>query len=144
MLELFIRYAHFLGMLLLASSLVAEHLLLTKTMTGIALRKVMIVDGIYGVSAVVVLTAGLMLWLGVGKPAVFYTSNFLFHIKFTLFILMALISIYPTVFFIRNRKERSKKIEIPKLIFWAIRMELMLLALIPLFAVFIARGIGQG
>jgi putative membrane protein len=54
--ELIIRYFHFLGIFFVFASLVAEHLLLRKSVTPDELKRVSTVDTIYGFSAVIVLT----------------------------------------------------------------------------------------
>jgi putative membrane protein len=140
--ESLVRYAHFVAIIIFSSMLVAEHLLLSKQTSIDTLKKVAVIDLIYGISAVVVLVAGLSLWIGVGKPKEFYTSNFIFHIKLTLFILMAILSIIPTLFYIKSRKSGESVITIPKYIIMVIRFELLLLLIIPLLAVLMARGIG--
>jgi putative membrane protein len=81
------------------------------------------------------------MWLQVGKPPAFYTENGLFHVKLTLFVLSSLVSIYPTLFFLKHRKNRSTSpIAIPKKVFMAIRVELLLITILPLLAVLVARG----
>ena len=140
--EIIIRYCHFIAFMVLTAMLVAEHLLLKKRLTADEVRRLAIVDLVYGIAATVALVAGLALWFWVGKPAEFYTRNGIFHTKVTLFIVMALISIYPTVFFIRNWRARVPALDVPKGIIMAIRAELVLLLVIPLLAVLMARGIG--
>jgi len=97
-----IKYIHLVAILVLFSTLVVEHLLVKSEMSSIDIKKVSTIDLIYGLSAGVVLIAGLYLWLFVGKPSAFYSSNPIFHIKLGLFVLAALISIYPTVFFMKK------------------------------------------
>lgn len=140
--EIIIRYCHFIAFMVLTAMLVAEHLLLKKRLTADEVRRLAIIDLVYGIAATVALVAGLALWFWVGKPAEFYTRNGIFHTKVTLFIVMALISIYPTVFFIRNWRARVPALDVPKGIIMAIRAELVLLLVIPLLAVLMARGIG--
>jgi putative membrane protein len=90
------------------------------------------------------LTVGLTLWFGnVGKSSAFYSKNWIFHTKITLFALIGILSIHPTVFFIRKRKGSADEvIAIPKSVFWMLRLELLLLAIIPLLAGLMARGVG--
>jgi len=140
--ELFVRYLHFIGIMILAAALVSEHLLLAAEMTRAQLRKVAMLDAVYGVSAVVVLVTGLLQWLVTGKPTEFYSENPIFHAKLGLFLLMVLLSIYPTLFFLRNRKGSDTVINMPKAIIMLIRFELLLLLIIPLSAVFMASGYG--
>jgi putative membrane protein len=102
------------------------------------------IDAVYGIAALTLLGAGLTLWLGsFGKPAVFYTKNWIFHLKLTLFACIGLLSVYPTVFFLKNRKGNPDEVlTVPKAIFWMLRLELLLLFIIPLLAGLMARGVG--
>lgn len=137
-----VKYLHVLGFMVLFACLVAEHLAIKPSMPRAELRRLAIVDGIYGGSAVLVLVTGFLLWLSVGKPAAFYSSNPILHIKITLFVLVGLISIYPTVFFLKNRNTELASVDIPKAILMCVRAELALMLVIPLLAVLMAQGIG--
>ena len=143
-LEIFLRYVHFVSIFAIVGSLVSEHLLLRKSLTRGEIKRLSIVDAVYGIAAVTLLTAGLTLWLaGVGKPAEFYSKNWVFHLKISCVALLGLLSIYPTVFFVRNRKgDPSEVVAIPRSIFMILRLELFLLFIIPLLAGIMARGIG--
>lgn len=143
-LEIVLRYLHFVSIFAIVSSLVSEHLLLKKTLLRSEVSRLATIDAVYGIAALTLLAVGLTLWLGgVGKPAVYYTKNWIFHTKITLFATVGLLSIYPTVFFLKNRKgNQNDKIEIPKSIFWLLRFELLLLFIIPLLAGLMARGVG--
>lgn len=142
--EIFLRYVHFISIFTIVGSLVSEHLLLKKEMTRLEISRLARIDAVYGIAALSLLAAGLTLWLGsIGKPAIFYTKNWIFHTKLTCFILIGLLSIYPTVFFIKNRKGNPDEIiKTPPLIFWMLRIELLLLFIIPLLAGLMAKGIG--
>jgi putative membrane protein len=142
--ELILRYLHFISIFAIVGTLVAEHLLLKKEMSRSELDRVARIDGVYGIAALTLLGAGLTLWLGeFGKPAVFYTKNWIFLTKLTLYIFIGLFSIYPTVFFLKNRKGKAEELlPIPKIIFWLVRLELLLLFIIPLLAGLMAKGIG--
>lgn len=143
-LEIFLRYVHFLSIFVIFSTLVSEHLLLKKELTRKEISRIARIDAIYGMAALTLLSAGLTLWLGsIGKPAVYYTKNWIFHTKITFFISVGLLSIYPTVFFLKNRKGIPEEtITIPKGVFLALRLELLLLVLIPLLAGLMAKGVG--
>jgi len=88
--------------------------------------------------------AGLMLWLSVGKPASFYSNNWIFLLNLGLAIAMGLISLPPTVFFLKNRKgdDLEELVTIPTYLIFLVRIELLLLLLIPFCAVLMAKGIG--
>ncbi len=142
--EIFLRYVHFISVFAIVSTVVSEHLLLKKSMTRAGLARIARIDAVYGLAAVTLLGAGLTLWLsGVGKPAVWYSKNWIFHTKVSCFVMVGLLSIYPTVFFIKSRKgDPDEVVTVPKKIFWLLRFELLLLLIIPLLAGLMAKGIG--
>lgn len=142
--EIILRYLHFICIFAIVGSLVSEYLLLKKELKRKEIKRVATIDGIYGMAAMTLLAVGLTLWLGgFGKPSEFYTLNFVFHIKITLFATVGILSIYPTVFFIKNRKgDPDEVVSIPKTIFMLLRLELLLLFTIPLLAGLMAKGIG--
>ena len=141
-LELFIRYLHFISIITVAGSLVSEHMLLGKQIPRSVIKKLSIIDAIYGVAALIILITGFTMWFGVGKGADFYTKNPVLHVKVTLFIILAVLSIFPTIFFIKNRKgDQTEMVDVPKKIFMFIRIEILLLFIIPYLAVLMAQGI---
>lgn len=143
-LEIFLRYVHFLCIFAIVGSLSSEHLLLKKTMTRREISRLASIDAVYGIAALILVAAGLTLWLAsVGKPAVFYTKNWIFHTKLTLFILVGLLSITPTLFFTKNRKGNPDEIvDVPTRVVMMVRLELALLVVIPLLAGLMAHGVG--
>lgn len=142
-LEIFVKYLHFVCIFIIVSVVVAEHLLLQPEMNRKAISQLARIDGLYGMSVVFLLIAGFTLWFGVGKPAVFYSNNWVFHLKLVVFLCVGLLSIFPSVFFIKQRKgDPDEIVSIPKKIKILIRMELLLLFTIPLLAVLMAKGVG--
>ncbi len=142
--EILLRYLHFISIFAIVGALLAEHLLLKPRLTRLAITQLTRIDAIYGIAAVVLLAAGFTLWLGgVGKPSFFYTKNWVFHVKLGLFVVLGLLSIYPSVFFMKNRKgDPEEEIEIPAMVFWMLRLELLILLIIPLLAGLMAKGVG--
>ena len=141
--EIMIRYLHFLGIFVVVGSLIGEHLLLKRVMTRTEIKRLARLDTIYGVAFLVVLVCGFLMWFVVGKPADFYSFNWIFHLKVGLLIIMGLLSIVPTLFFWRNKKgEGSELVEVPTSLKIYIRLELLILFLTPLLATLMARGIG--
>ncbi|WP_235298898.1 DUF2214 family protein [Portibacter marinus] len=141
-LELLIRYLHFISIITVAGALVSEHMLLAKELPRRVIKKLSILDAIYGVAAILIVITGLTMWFGVGKGAEFYTTNPVMHTKFTLFIVLGILSIFPTIFFIKNRKgDPDEIVVVPKRIFMYLRIEILLLFIIPFLAVLMARGI---
>ncbi|MCB1665912.1 MAG: DUF2214 family protein [Pseudomonadales bacterium] len=140
--DILIRYLHLFAALVLAGTLVLENIAVQRQISREDLRNLLKVDAVYGISAGVVALCGLALWLWVGKPASFYTANPVFHAKLTLFVLIGLLSIYPTVFLLRQRKTTQDPIEVPAGVIRVLRVELLLLAVIPVLAFLMARGVG--
>lgn len=139
--ELF-RLLHFAAIFALAGSLIIENMALKPEISGEDARNLAKVDAVYGISALCVFLFGLTLWLWVGKPSEFYSTNPLFQIKLGLFIALAMLSIYPTIFFIKHRRSEEEAIHVPKAIAVVIKFELLLLLFIPVLAFLMARGIG--
>jgi len=141
-------YLHYIGIMLLMGSLISEHLLLKPKMTKEQINSLAITDLIYGMSALLVLATGLLRWFFYGKGSEYYLSNPLFHTKLTLFVILAVLSIFPTIKFLKWRKQVNNGQEpdlnektVKRLLMY-IRLELLILAIIPLLAVMIARGTG--
>ena len=143
-LEIILRYIHFISIFAIVGTLATEHLMLKKSMTRAEIGRLAHIDSVYGFAALTLVIAGLTLWLGgVGRPSWFYTKNWIFHTKITLFAIIGLLSIYPTRFFLRNRKGvESETVEIPASLFFVLRIELLLLFIIPLLAGLMAHGTG--
>lgn len=143
MIEMLVRYAHFVGIMVLTSMLVAEHLLLKDRLSPSELKRLFVIDAVYGGAAAIVLGAGLCLWWWLGKPPEYYSGNYLFHAKLTAFFIVGGLSAYPTVFFIKHRRSVEQSIAVPQRVIWLIRGELIVLASIPLLAVMMANGYGS-
>lgn len=147
--DIFIPYLHYIGIMTLMGSLIAEHLLLKPGLSSAQIKTLAGIDTVYGLSAIVVLITGLLRWFVYGKGSEYYLSNPLFHTKLTLFVALAILSIFPTIKFLKWRKQVRKGMEpeiekgpVKRLLLY-IRIELLLIAIIPLLAVMIARGIGN-
>ncbi|MEM9858705.1 MAG: DUF2214 family protein [Bacteroidota bacterium] len=137
------RYIHFIGIIIVFGMVLAELVLIQDKLKRSVIKRIFILDGIYGIFSLIVVGAGLYLWLGIGKPAEFYTANPLMHAKVGLFIIVGILSIWPTVFYFKNRKgEDDQMITVPAYIKRIIQVELGLLVLIPLLATFMAQGVG--
>jgi putative membrane protein len=105
------------------------------------------VDRIYGIAALTVLVTGLVRIYWGTKGAGWYWGNWLLHAKLGLFVLAALISIRPTLQFARWRKALRATGALPpeeevrrarKLVM----LQAHIIPIIPLAAVFLARGFG--
>jgi putative membrane protein len=140
-----VRYGHFLGFMLLFASMVAGHLLIAPRLDGRQLRKLAMLDLIAGISVVLLIASGLAMLggLGFGKGATYYLKNGVFHAKLTVFVVVLLLSIKPTVFFLRHRSlPPGASVDVPRSIVMLQRLQLVLVLLIPLLAILMARGVG--
>lgn len=141
--DILVRYLHFVSLILLMAAVFCQHLLLKKSMTRAEIGRVQRLDIVYLITAIVVLLTGFAQWLWVGKPAEFYSKNPVFHTKITLFLVVGILSIVPSIFLSKNKKgDPGETVEVPKKIVMFIRLELLLLFLMPLLASLIARGVG--
>lgn len=143
-LEIIVRYIHFISVFTIVGTLAAEWVLLKKEMLPQEIARIGKIDALYGLSAITLLAAGLTLWFWIGKPAVFYSQNWIFWIKIGLFSTIGILSIYPTVFFIKNGRKSlpNTPIPIPLLVRQLVLVELLLLLLIPICASLMAKGVG--
>lgn len=144
----FVAYLHYLSIFALFALLSIEHVLFKAPLDLSRARSLMITDLAYGICAVLVLATGIARVLWFGKGAAYYMCNSLFHAKVGLFVLVGLLSILPTVVFIKWRSA-VKAGQVPKpsarqvrLVTWSIRLELLALLVIPLLAALMARGYG--
>ena len=137
-----VRLLHFAAIFTFAGALVIENMAIKPQVTGEDARNLAKVDAVSGVSAIFVLIFGLALWLWVGKPSEFYSSNPIFHAKLGLFTLMVVFAIAPTIFYNKHSKSEEEVIEVPQLLRLLLRFQLILLVVIPVMALLIARGIG--
>lgn len=140
MAEMFFRYLHFIGIMSLAGCLVMQHLLISSENKIEELKKIGFIDIIYWISLILTLIGGVALWLFVGKDSSFYLANGVFHAKLSLFVVIILLSIYPSMFYIKNKKKDVESIKMPKVIIMLVRMQLALLFILPYLGVLIARG----
>ena len=141
-------YLHYVSIFLLFALLSIEHVQFKLPLDIRRARSLIITDIAYGICAGVVLFSGLARVLWYGKGLDYYLSNSLFHAKVGLFILVGLISIVPTFVFL-NWRNSLKAGEVPQVshrqgrwVTRVIRLELLLLLIIPLLAVLMARGHG--
>ncbi|MBV6652798.1 MAG: DUF2214 family protein [Mameliella sp.] len=140
--EALVRYFHFISILTMVCAIAGEAWLIKPRLQRRTVKQLFLLDSIYGISALAIVGIGLLLWFGIGKPAEYYSLNWVFHLKLGLFTGMAVLSIWPTVFFFRHRKgAETDCVEVPAYLSIMIRLELLLL--IPLCATLMARGFGQ-
>jgi putative membrane protein len=140
-----VAWIHYVAIMLLIASLLGEHLLLKQQVTLSEARTIQRLDIVYGVSAGIVLITGILRMFLEKGPA-YYNHHIAFHILFGIFVVAALLSIYPTLIFLRWRSDtlagrgqqlapdQFRKIQI------VLRVEMTLLLLAPFFATWMAHG----
>ncbi|MFZ5724618.1 MAG: DUF2214 family protein [Pseudomonadota bacterium] len=146
--EAIVAYFHYASIFALAGALMVEYVLLRQPDLRPFVALLARADLVYGLCALAVLVTGLLRLFAFGKGVDFYTGSWLFHAKLSLFVLTALVSIVPTVRFTRwRRAQLAGTLAITPGEHRAMRLilllEMHLVFLIPLFAVFMARGYGQ-
>lgn len=96
-----IAFLHFAAVFGVFGTLVGEWLLFSRAPTVAEASRLQQLDRLYGLSAVVLLVAGGLRAWRFEKGLDYYLHNPFFHLKLTLFVVVGLLSIYPTVVFIR-------------------------------------------
>lgn len=146
--EALLAYAHFLAILTMVVFLASEAALCRREWLNAAVvERLAKVDLIYGISSIAVLLTGVARTYWGMKGTGWYWTQPLLHAKITLFIVVAVMSIVPTLRFMRWRRNLRATGALPteleiKKTRRLIMIEAHLVALIPLLAVFLARGVG--
>jgi putative membrane protein len=141
-------YIHYLSFALMAVSLTLELLIFKAEVTLKDAKKLLFADTVYGLAAIAIVASGVLRLLYYAKGSEYYTANPIFWVKMGLLIVVSLLSLYPTISYLRwipaVRKDEAPTVsEVQgKLIPNLIRAELAGLALIPITATLMARGIG--
>ena len=142
-------FAHHLMAFLLVACVVYEFIAYRKGLTIEEARRIQRADLIYGISAGLLLIVGLLRVFYFEKGPAFYTNNPFFWLKMNTFLIVGLLSIDPTIRYLRwNRILKENQLpEISDKEFKRTRIILTLevigLAIILLAAALMARGVGM-
>lgn len=137
------RLLHLLALLALAGAIVIQNMAIAERVSAEDVANLGKLNRVVAISAAIVVFLGLVLWLGVGRPAAFYNGNPLFHAKLGLIVVLAALSAPVTVFLRRGRQvARGDTIGVPRGVRLALRGQLALLGFITVLAWLMARGIG--
>ena len=147
--EALLAYAHILAFLTLVVFISSEAALCRpEWLNATIVERLVTVDRVYGIAAGAVLLTGLArIFLG-AKGASYYGHNWLLWVKVGLFVAVGLMSIRPTVRFARWRKALRADGRLPaadevrQARRWVMQ-QAHVIPLIPLAAVFLARGYGN-
>lgn len=139
-------FLHHLAAFTLVAMLTVELVLIRQELTLANARKIAIIDGVYGAAAMMLFVVGLLRVFYFEKGASYYFSSHAFLTKFGLFIVVGLISIIPTLEFVRWRRAvgqgQTPVVEAATLkrLRMIIHLELAGIVLILLFAAMMAKG----
>jgi len=145
----FMAFLHHLLAFTLVACVVYEFIAYRKGLTVEEARRIQRADIMYGISAGLLLIVGLLRVYFFEKGPAFYNQNPFFWTKMIAFIIVGLLSIDPTVRYIRWNKivKENKVPEISegefkrtRLLLW---LEVIGLAVVLFSAAFMARGIGM-
>lgn len=144
MLDLVLAIAHHLLVFGLFGILFAEFMLVRQDMDLTAVRRVSTIDLGYGALAGLIVVVGFARAAMASKGWDYYAHNAVFWAKVGVFLAIGLISVPPTIAFIRWRRSEvaptaAQVAGVRRLI----HIELALFALLPALAAAMARGYGQ-
>jgi putative membrane protein len=148
LLDALLAYTHFVAIIATATTLGIEAVLCRPGIRWPQVRLLGRIDLFYFGAAILALASGLARVFWGLKGAPFYLQNPVFYVKIGLFLVVALVSIAPTIQFIRWARQAESQGDKPVPLAEVVRtrrfvvVELGLLALIPLAAVLMARGFG--
>ena len=97
-------FLHHLAAFTVVATLAIEVALFKPPLTLVQARRLQATDSIFGAAATVLLIVGLLRVFYFEKGGAYYFHNGYFLAKFSLFIVAALISIYPTILFLSWKK----------------------------------------
>ncbi len=147
--DLLFAIGHHLLIFALAGIIAYEFAVVRQTMTAADITRVGAVDLWYGILAGLILIVGFARANYAAKGWAYYAHNHFFWAKIICFAIVGLLSIWPTIQFIRWRSAlKNDPTAMPALgaiatarrLIWA---EIFFFALIPVFAAAMARGFGE-
>jgi putative membrane protein len=143
-LDLSLAIAHHLLIFALFAVLVTEFVVVRAGVSRRVIARIAAVDLWYGVLAGLILVVGLSRAIFAAKGWLYYSHNLFFWLKLGTFAAVGLLSVPPTIAFIRWRRAQGDPApaalaQVRRLL-WA---EVGLFALLPVFAAAMARGAGE-
>ena len=142
-------FLHFIAVFGIFAALFLEWQTMSRAPTYAEARRIQRCDTWYGLFAAMVLIAGFLRVYYFEKGSEFYLANPFFYAKLALFVAAGLLSIYPTIRFLKWRAQ-TRQGQAPAVtdeeyrkIMRAIRAEMVLLLGVALCASLMARGIGS-
>ena len=148
-LEAILAYLHLLAILTMVVFISSEAALCrVQWLNAAVVERLAKIDLVYGIAAIAVLATGIARTMWGVKGTSWYWTNPLLHVKLTLFIVIGIISIFPTLTYMRWRKTLRASGTLPveadiRKTRRLVMVQAHLIAVIPLVAVFLARGFGK-
>ena len=145
-LEAILAYLHILAILTMVVFLASEAALTrAEWLNAAVVERLAKIDAVYGASAGLVFVTGLVRVFFGAKGSSFYWHHPLLYVKLGLFIAVGLISIKPTIAFLRWRRELRATGALPaeaqvRAVRKLVMVQAHIVPFIPLAAVFLARG----
>jgi putative membrane protein len=142
-------FLHFVAVFGIVATIFMEWQTMSRTPTVIEAKRIQICDRWYGIFSAWVLIVGFLRVFYFEKGQSFYFANPFFHAKLGLFVVIGLLSIYPTIRFLKWRTSLAAGTppavteQEYKWIMLALRAELLLLLGMALCAALMARGVGM-
>lgn len=141
-------FLHHLAAFTLVAALSVQFVLLRDDVSVASARKLQVIDTVYGIAAVVLLIIGLGRVFHFEKGATYYFHTWTFIAKLSLFVLVGLLSILPTLAF-RSWRSAVQQGQAPQVtaqqlqrLRSIVHLELIGVVLIILCAALMAKGIG--
>ena len=148
-LDAVLAYIHFIAIFVLFAYLAVEVVTLKGTLDAATIRRLGRTDLFYFGAAILVLASGFLRLAFGAKGAEYYLAWWPIYAKIATFVVIAVISLVPTLAFIRWRRmlERDPAWQVPaaeqRKMLRFVMIEVHLAALIPIFAVIMARGLAR-
>ncbi|MGI0480986.1 DUF2214 family protein [Geminocystis sp. CENA526] len=141
-------YFHYLSIGIIFASLSIEFFTLKEKLTVKEAWRIVLADSAYGIGAIIVLVTGVLRVLYFAKDTAYYMHQPVFFAKIALYLIVGIVSLYPTISFILwvksllEEKPPEFSLNKYKILRGIIIFELVGFSLIPLLASMMARGIG--
>ena len=148
-LDAILAYLHYVSIFALFAFLAVQTVLIRRPLDAGTIRLLARMGQWYGGASVAVLATGLLRAIYGAKGADFYFDAWPIYVKIGLFVAVAILSIKPTLTYIQWRRalDRDAAWQVPaeeqRGIRRLVMTEIHLAALIPVFAVIMARGLGS-
>lgn len=142
-------YLHYLSIGVIFAALITEFLTLKQELNLKDAWRILWADSAYGAAAVVILVTGILRVLYFAKDTAYYMNNPIFWAKVGFYLLVGLVSLYPTISFLTWIKSlmNNQAPEITLNQYQRLRgiivFELVGFSVIPLLASMMARGVGM-